>query len=419
MKLSRSLRLSRFTLASIAALGLAGCQARDSQVTGPPPTKSEGTSSDLLSTTPSFGEPFAELSAADLARFAAGKVEFQAVETVAEGLGPVFNEASCASCHSGPVGGTNFRLETRFGRTRANGTFDPMTEFGGSLLQDRGIGFVSTLAGTHTFNGEVVPAQATVIARRLTTPLFGLGLVDAVPDEELLRLAQIEAESDPETGGTPNLVREIRTNRTRVGRFGWKAQVPTLFQFSGDAYLNEMGITSPEFPSENCPQGDCAALKFNPFPALNDDGTAVVKFTDFMTLLAPPPRGPNAGEESDGTELFASVGCSACHTPTLKTGESPVEVLSHKRFHPFSDFLLHDMGSLGDGIEQSKATGRLMRTAPLWGVRSRSKLLHDGRATTLEAAILAHDGQGSKARDRFQALDAKAKLAFLAYLKSL
>src|SRR5262249_11170358 len=157
--------------------------------------------------------------------------------------GPVFNEASCAACHSAPVGGTNGRAETRFGRV-VQGTFDPLAELGGSLLQDHAIGRVVSGTQEFTFVPEVVPPAATVRASRITTPLFGLGLVDAVTDATLLELARHEAIASPSTRGTPNLVTEIRTGATRVGRFGWKAQVPTLHLFSGDAYLNEMGITS-------------------------------------------------------------------------------------------------------------------------------------------------------------------------------
>ena len=155
------------------------------------------------------------------------------------------------------------------------------------------------------------------------------------------------------------------------------------------------------------------------FFSLNDDGTGVQRFADFMTLLAPPPRGPVSLEAQVGDGIFTTIGCANCHTRVLVTGNSPVAALSHKEFQPFSDFLLHDMGSLGDGIVQGSATARQMRTAPLWGVRTRLRLLHDGRATSLDAAILAHDGQARPARDRFTELDAVARQALIAFLKSL
>jgi CxxC motif-containing protein (DUF1111 family) len=398
-------------LTSIAVLSLAACEAPRGGVMNPPPdTALAGLLEAAVATT--LGAPFATLTADELARFAAGQDEFEGVETVAEGLGPVFNEASCATCHATPVGGTNGRKEARFGTT-TNGAFDPMAGLGGSLIQDHAIG--------PPFVAEVVPATATITAQRVTTPLFGLGLVDAVPDEELLALARLEAVASPVTAGKPNMVTEILTSRTRVGRFGWKAQVPTLFQFSGDAYLNEMGITNPEFPNENCPQGDCQLLASNPVPALNDDGTGVRQFTDFMTMLAPPPRppGPGSPKVRAGGTIFVAIGCANCHTPVLATGPSAVYALSRRAFRPFSDFLLHDMGSLGDGIVQGTSTGRQMRTAPLWGVGSRTALLHDGRAPTIEAAIRAHDGQGRFARDRFARLSLQLRAALLAYVNSL
>jgi CxxC motif-containing protein (DUF1111 family) len=382
-------------------------------------TSSEMPPAAELAASTTLGGPLRGLNAAEVARFTVGQTEFEEEDTLEDGLGPVFNEASCVTCHTAPTGNTTGRTETRFGRSIA-GRFDPLTELGGSLLQDHAIGAVTTAAGSHTFVPEVVPSSATVIAQRLTTPLFGLGLVDAVPDRVLLILARLEARYAPSTAGTPNLVTEIRTGATRVGRFGWKAQVPTLHQFSGDAYVNEMGVTNPEFPVESAPQGNTAALAFNPFPEMNDvDGQNVAQFADFMTLLGAPPRGSRSVQTELGAVVFRRIGCANCHTPTLVTGASPVAALAHKAFHPYSDFLLHDMGTLGDGIVQGPASGRHMRTAPLWGLSSRPSYLHDGRASTAEAAILAHAGQGSDARDRFTKLSSAARIALLAFLNSL
>jgi CxxC motif-containing protein (DUF1111 family) len=412
MHASLSYRAAPFALTFNAVMWLAGCESRDPGVTNPP---SDGVAAGLIAPAPNFGEPLPNLTTDELTRFILGKEEFEEEETAETGLGPVFNNASCVTCHDLPGGGTTGRRETRFGRT-VNGVFDPLAELGGSLRQDNAIGAV---ADGFVFVAEQVPGAANVTARRLTTALFGLGLVDAVPDSTLRQLAGLQATLYPATAGTPSITTEISTGQIRVGRFGWKAQNPTLFQFSGDAYVNELGITNPEFPDENCPQGDCAALVHNPVPELNDDGEDVQGFTDFMTLLAPPPRGPNSLQAQVGSGIFDAIGCANCHTRVLVTGSSPVAALSHKTFQPFSDFLLHDMGSLGDGIVQGSATARQMRTAPLWGVRTRSTLLHDGRATTLDAAILAHDGQGRPARDRFTALDAVSRQALIAFLKSL
>jgi CxxC motif-containing protein (DUF1111 family) len=370
----------------------------------------------LGSSSAEFGAPLPGLTTAETDQFNAGKTEFLSVETLAEGVGPVFNDVSCANCHSVPmVGGGSARLETRFGRSRANGEFDPMTEFGGSLIQDHGIG----AAGACNYLEESVPPEATIVARRRTTPLFGLGLVDAVPDVVFRAIAALQAYDPDGCAGVVSVVTNMATGKPAVGKFGWKAQNPTLHQFSGDAYLNEMGITSPQFPNENCPHGDCSLLSCNPAPAMNDDGEGVDEFTDFMRMLAPPPRGPIPVAAVLGELQFLKTGCATCHVPLLRTGPSSNAAFNNVTFHPYSDFLLHDMGALGDGITQGKATGRLMRTAPLWGLRNITTLLHDGRATTVEQAILAHDGQGRKARDRFTKMTSMEKSQLLAFLGSL
>ena len=133
----------------------------------------------------------------------------------------------------------------------------------------------------------------------------------------------------------------------------------------------------------------------------------------------PPPRGAVNQNVRDGERVFDRIGCDSCHVATLQTGANPIAALNRVTYHPYSDFLLHDMGALGDGIEQGAANGREIRTAPLWGLRVITKFLHDGRASTLEGAITSHDGQGRGARDRYNALSAVDKARLLAFLKSL
>jgi CxxC motif-containing protein (DUF1111 family) len=368
-----------------------------------------------------FGDPVGGLSPAELQRFTDGRAAFEEVEEAADGLGPVFNGTSCAGCHNvGAIGGGSETLETRFG-TMTNGAFDPLLEHGGSLIQTDGIGAV----GACVFVGEQVPSLATIVARRRTTPLFGLGLVDAVPDATLLALATRQVRWQPATAGRPNMVTDIVTGRVAVGKFGWKSQVPNLLHFSADAYVNEMGITTPLAPVESCPQGDCRLLACDPVPEVDDDLEDVELFRDFMRLLAPPPAAARtASRRRDPREnrrgrLFERIGCAACHVRSLTSGESDVATLRLRTFHPYSDFLLHDMGSLGDGIEQGQAGGSEMRTAPLWGLRLLTTFLHDGRAATIEDAILAHDGQGRAARDGFIRLPAEDKARLVAFLRAL
>ena len=378
-----------------------------------------------------IGDPVPGLTPTESSRFTAGKASFVEIESVADGLGPVFNEASCATCHTssgGAVGGNTTRVETRFG-TIVNNVFSPLTELGGSLIQDHGIGRGDATAGLpalpecappFSFVGEVVPSAATIVAGRRTTPLFGLGFVDAVPEATFVALAASEAQNTPTTAGVVSRVPNADTGATNaVGRFGWKAQNATLHVFAGDAYLNEMGITNPSFPNENCPQGNCDENVCNPEPGLEDNGADVAAFTDFMSMLDAPPRGPLPPDDKEGEVVFSHLGCADCHTPTIQSGPSPIEALSNRAFHPYSDYLLHDMGALGDGITQNLATGRLMRTTPLWGLRFQTRLLHDGRATTVTAAIDAHAGQGATARAAFDALNTTQQGKLLAFLASL
>jgi len=351
--------------------------------------------------TPAAGEPLAGLTAAQRAAFDDGFEDFTEVETVEDGLGPVFNERSCAACHTTPaLGGGSTRTVTRFSRT-TGGVFDALASLGGSLMQDHAIGPAD--GSSHTFAPEVVPPSATIVVKRRSTPLFGLGLVDATPDADFIAMAAMQFARGNGVAGRVNLVDNARAGMKTVGKFGWKAQVPSLLQFSGDAYLNELGITSADFPNESCPQGNCAELAFNPAPGINDDGSGVAALNDFMSMLAPAPRAQNR-DASDGEAVFERIGCNACHVATLRTGPSPIAALDRKTYHPYSDFLLHDMGSLGDGIVMGNSTGSEMRTAPLWGLRYVTTYLHDGRATTLEQAIQAHDGQARASRDRFGAL---------------
>jgi CxxC motif-containing protein (DUF1111 family) len=306
--------------------------------------------------------PLSGLDPTLLAAFEAGRAEFEKSETPANGLGPIFNESSCVACHRGPsVGGSSPRAVTRFARIM-NGRFDPMLDNGGPLLQDRSI---------HRAIQEKIPVEATLQARRQTTPLFGLGLVEAIPDETLIQLAN----RPPEEGvrGRAAMILDPDSGQTRVGKFGWKSQHSSLSSFSADAYLNEMGITNRLFPAENAPNGNVLLLKQADTLLDPEDATVAPNkadfelATDFMRLLAPLPTRPLSPVASTGKRLFESVGCASCHVPVLRTGAHPVPALANQPVALYSDLLLHDMGKLGDGMVQGAATGTEMRTAPLWG----------------------------------------------------
>jgi CxxC motif-containing protein (DUF1111 family) len=407
-------------------------------------------------TSTNFGDPFPGLTPDLQALFVAGQANFGSPDTPETGLGPVFNNTPCAACHTaGAIGGASTITETRVG-TVTDGVFNPLPQYTGnvtpSLLHTQGIGTFPTLVESRLgpvgtlvdFVGEIVPqppavpdGPATIVAGRRTTALFGAGLVDAVPTSTFQAIAAQEQANSPATAGRVNMVSDVfadgQAAQQLAGRFGWKCQHSTLFAFSADAYLNEIGITTPAQPNENPPQDpnrgyrvNHALLAANPGPAVgpaltNDpDNSSLTQFTQFMTLLAPPPPVlPFTFQARQGAHIFNQIGCANCHLPTLRAGPSPIPQINNATFHPFSDFLLHDMGSLGDGIAQAGAGQTEMRTAPLWGVRVLTTFLHDGRATTLSQAILAHAGQGQAAANAFANLDAGAQANLIAFLNSL
>jgi CxxC motif-containing protein (DUF1111 family) len=361
--------------------------------------------------------PLPLLTAAELTKFNEGLDEFEEVETPEEGLGPVFNGKSCAECHAVPsVGGSEPNVgvarETRIGR-RFNGSFDPLDSSvsgsvnrGGGLLQQRAI----NLPDCKQLKGEVVPQEATIVSLRLSQPLFGAGLMEAIPEATI--------QGNMSNGGKANMVLDPDDNQVKLGRFGWKAQVATLHQFAGDAYLNEMGITNPSFPKENLPQGQPIPPGCDTVADPEDNGAGVTAFENFMKFLAPAePRRPATEQEK---QLFMTTGCASCHVPTMKTGPNSVPALNDKPVNLFSDLLLHDMGpGLADNIVQGMAQGSEFRTAPLWGLSRRDRFMHDGRSTSIEDAILRHGGQAQEARDKFVGLPQPQRDALLAFLGSL
>jgi CxxC motif-containing protein (DUF1111 family) len=362
-----------------------------------------------------LGDPLPELTREQLQAFTDGLGEFESVETPESGLGPIFNNTSCAICHSAPVtGGSSATLVTRFGRMDG-GHFDPLTQLGGSLLQSKAIdpGIL-----------ETVPAEATIVIHRQSTPLFGAGLVEAIPDADIQALAKRQ-KADGVLGRVA-LIQDVSTGQMRVGRFGWKAQHATLLSFAADAYLNEMGITNRFFPTENAPNGDLEKLAQFDHTADPEDvvdpatGKSDIDLAaDFMRFLAPPKPPQATSSVQIGFNQFVRLGCAECHVPTLNTGSNKIRALDHKQVVLFSDLLLHDMGSLNDGIEQGDALGTEMKTAPLWGLKYSSPYLHDGRAPTISDAIRAHDGEGLKARERFEKLTTSQQRQLLDFLNTL
>ena len=364
------------------------------------------------------GDPLPGINAAELEEFTLGLDDFTEVESVEEGLGPAFNGSSCAVCHSVPaIGGAGVVAEVRAARRDERGEFVDLAPTSGSLFQIFSI-------PTHKCQ-PVIPPEANVIARRVPIPLFGAGLVEAIPDESLLTRDDPDDRDGDGISGRAARVIDLPTGHRRVGRFGWKAQHATLLAFGADAYRNEMGITNDFFPDELAFGISADAMKLcDPIPDPEDRADrrtrrrGIDNFEAFMKFLAPAGRGPIDETVRAGENLFGPVGCAACHVPSFVTGPSANPVFNQKIVPLFSDLLLHDVGT-GDGIQQEAAGPQEFRTPALWGLRLRRPLLHDGTAATIEDAVARHAGEAAAARARVQALAPAPRAALIAFLKSL
>jgi len=313
---------------------------------------------------------------------------------------------------------------TRFGHLGKKGGFDPLAELGGSLLQAEAISDECA---------EVIPAGVNVTSLRVTNGALAYGLVEAISDEDLLanRDAQPEAQR-----GEAHMVSNFEdpTDELHVGRFGWKAQVASVLTFSSDAAQNEMGLSNRFLPFDNAPNGDEDVLADCDTVADPEDGPDadgydfIDRVTDFQRLLAPPPQTPQFGMQ--GEILFNDIGCAVCHTPTFTTADNPeIESPLHNVvIRPYSDFLLHDMGVAGDGIEQGQGSGRELKTPPLWGVSFRNPMWHDGRFSdgTFESRIrdsIAEHGvfgsQGAPSAEAFANSTSEEQELIINFLRSL
>jgi CxxC motif-containing protein (DUF1111 family) len=413
---------------------------------------------------PAAGGPFAGLSAQEQGYFQDALITFKEVDSVSgalpeedgKGLGPSFNGNACKQCHAQPdVGGSSpsptspqlpgrnenpqVMLATLDGATNVVPAFikpdGPVRE--ARFKSDGGVHGLFTIAGRVDAPGctmaqpdFVAAAAAGNLSFRIPTPVFGLGLVEDTPDAALVA----NLASDIERKHSLGVIGIFNTsgNDGTITRFGWKAQNKSLLIFAGEAYNVEQGVTNELFGN---PRGNDPACLFNTDPedATNiapDTGASTaefsgdaVQFAMFMRLSAPPTPAPPTDATRNGATLFEQVGCTACHSPTLTTGQSRYTGMTAFTYHPYSDFAIHHMGrDLDDGISQGAAGTDQFRTAPLWGVGQRLFFLHDGRTKDLGEAIEAHASVGSEANvvlEAFNALGAAQQADLLAFLRSL
>jgi CxxC motif-containing protein (DUF1111 family) len=401
-----------------------------------------------------IGQPVPGLTAQQQALFDAGKAQYERQFTVADGLGPVFRGKSCAECHGFPVTGGQDPQGTANNVTHFmifnQGQYFLALEQGGPVVQHRSIQTEPGGAGCN-IQGETVPALPGVTTSlRHSPPVFGFGLLDAVPDSEILEYQGKKPWKDPSVIGAANWGLELEalvrlqaftfdiTRRQpagipRVGRFGWKAQTATVFQFTTEPFNIELGISTPYFPRENHPQGQPLPPECKLGPAQpNDVGSQnSVKLYHFQALLGAPPTLPKSPRARYGEFLFRAIGCADCHRPSMRTAKDyylansdgtaqRVEALSNKEIFPYSDLLVHDMGpGLQDGRVMGRASGLFWRTTPLWGIRFKNHYMHDGRATSVDEAIDLHGGEAAHSTALYEALNPAQETALLEFINGL
>jgi len=364
------------------------------------------------------GDPLPGITPVEFSEFRLGLEDFTEVETAEEGLGPAFNGTSCAVCHSVPaIGGSGVMLETRVAYREESGAFRGLNDAGDTLMHLFSV-------PSHACQ-PIIPDDVNVVARRAPIPVFGAGLVEAIPDDLLLTLEDPLDRNRDGISGRAAIVVDVATRERRVGRFGWKAQHATLLTFSGDAYRNEMGITNDLFPQESAFGVTAAQMqRCDPRPDPEDVRDPLTRrrgidnFEAFMKFLAPAARGTVDEIVRDGQRIFQGIGCAACHVPALVTGPSTNPLFNRQNVPLFSDLLLHDIGT-GDGIQQASAMPEEIRTPALWGLRLRRPLMHDGSAATVEGAIGQHRNEADLARRGFDQLSAEDRRRLLAFLHSL
>jgi CxxC motif-containing protein (DUF1111 family) len=387
--------------------------------------------------------------------------KFDEFEQLADGLGPLYNAQSCRECHQNPVSGAISQVqELRVGHRGRDGHFEnPEIPINGGAEVIKGRTLVNqraicpNAAFPTTEIQERVPDSESIRTFRISVNLLGDGFVEALDDSTLIELSKKQCkETHGKICGLTLYVPVVEApGTTRIGRFGWKDQHASLLSFSGDAYLNEMGITNTLFPDEVT--NLCNTVS-EPNNKPDTDGLADIDhFARFMRATKAPARDARQAATpaaKKGETLFAKIGCDICHVPTLTTAATGTvvnggkfaipEALGNKSFHPYGDFLLHDVGT-GDGIaiameehygkhmyqikwknlslESHRSGANKMRTAPLWGVRMHPMLMHDGASLTFREAILRHRGEASDVTRRFEQLGQSDQQAIVEFLKSL
>ena len=414
-----------------------------------------------------FAKPLANLPTKDLRKFTFGNkmfntnwVQAPASVTSLDGLGPTFNRVSCSACHFKDGRGrpphsidepmNSMLLRLSIAGKAADGGPMPHPAYGGQLNpfgihgtagEGKATIFYEEIAGQYgdgtayslrkphyTFSNMAfgVLGEDTMFSPRVAPAVYGLGLLEAIPEETILSFSDAEDKNNDGISGRPNYVPDLEGKKT-IGRFGWKANVASLKQQDAGAALGDMGITTSLNPSENCTksQTQCNTAISGGTPEMSDE--QLEKLVFYSQTLAPPAR-RDVGDPQvkSGAMLFVQGKCSSCHTPKMRTGEHDIPQLSHQNIQPFTDLLLHDMGEgLADNRPDYEANGQEWRTPPLWGiglvktVNKHTNFLHDGRARNFEEAILWHGGEAESSKEAFRDMNVKERKALLHFLSTL
>ena len=362
------------------------------------------------------GTPLPGLSSSDSVRFFAGKTLFNKVFTPDEGLGPAFNENQCSACHTVPaVGGTTgFERVLKVSRYDGPGACDLLSGAGGENIRTN----ATPRLRAHGVTAEVIPASATDTGRFLPPFLFGLGLVESIPEETILAAADPDDRDGDGISG-----RAARAPNGRLTRFGRKADFANIEEFTRGALRLEMGLTTRS-NERDLINGVAVPAGVDPRPEPEVDAATIGLLADFVRFLAPPAAAPprttaHADTLARGGRLFDQMGCASCHTPAMRTGRSRIPALSQKTVNLYSDLLLHDMGPKLANVCAHDAAPEELRTTMLMGLGHRSFFLHDGRAMDLREAVLAHGGEAQTARDAFARLTWLMQEYLVIFLKSL
>jgi CxxC motif-containing protein (DUF1111 family) len=401
-------RLSALPLMAALLAGIAACD-REPPTAAPSVTSTEDAAL-LSSSNFGLGRPLGFLSADQRRLFDRGRVVFATVFTPETGKGPLFNAASCATCHVSPVvGGVGPQVETHQ-TAFANGVCDDLEEIGGQVIQDSATPAFQAALG---LSKEPLLNEATGTGSRTTPSVLGFGLLEAVPDAEILRRA------DPNDLNHDGISGRAAVSPTgEVGRFGRKDNAATLEEFLSGAFIYEMGITNADEPDEQTIHGGELPMGVDPAPDPEispEDFNAAVSFVRF---LAPPA--PRFGfSDRRGRFLFTRIGCASCHVPALYTGRNAVRVLSNRVVFAYTDLLLHDMGPDLSDICLAQAEPSEFRTEPLMGLRFKTAYLHDGRASSIDQAIQLHGGEAAAVRTRYLSLSPAERATLVRFLSRL